>query len=82
MSGVTDHLADDAAYALRIVRRIVSTLGLRTPSPGERVAVEEPTVDPAELPGVVPSNPRTPYDVREVIARLVDGSRFSEFKAE
>ncbi len=81
-SGVTDHLADDDAHALRIVRRIVGTLGPRTPSPWERRPVEEPAVDPAELPGVVPADPRTPYDVREVVARLVDGSRFAEFKAE
>jgi 3-methylcrotonyl-CoA carboxylase beta subunit len=81
-SGVTDHLADDDAHALRIVRRIVSTLGPRAAPPWERVPVEEPAHDPAELLGVVPADPRTPYDVREVVARLVDGSRFSEFKAE
>ena len=81
-SGVTDHLADDDAHALRIVRRIVSTLGPRTPPPWERQPVEEPALDPAELPGVVPADARTPYDVREVVGRLVDGSRFSEFKAE
>jgi 3-methylcrotonyl-CoA carboxylase beta subunit len=81
-SGVTDHLADDDPHALRIVRRIVSTLGPRVPVPWETVLPEEPAVDPAELYGVVPADPRTPYDVREVIARLVDGSRFAEFKAE
>ena len=81
-SGVTDHLADDDAHALRIVRRIVSTLGPRTSPPWERVPVEEPAHDPDELLGIVPADPRTPYDVREVIARLVDGSRFAEFKAE
>ena len=81
-SGVTDHLADDDAHALRIVRRIVSTLGPRTPAPWERVEPEEPALDPAELVGVVPADVRTPYDVREVIGRLVDGSRFAEFKAE
>ena len=81
-SGVTDHLADDDAHALRIVRRIVSTLGPRSASPWERAPVEEPAFDPCELLGVVPTDPRTPYDVREVIARLVDGSRFAEFKAE
>ena len=64
------------------MRRIVATLGPRTPSPWERVPVEEPVLDPAELPGVVPADARTPFDVREVIGRLVDGSRFSEFKAE
>jgi len=81
-SGVTDHLADDDAHALRIVRRIVSTLGPRTPPPWETVPVEEPVVDAEQLYGVVPADPRTPYDVREVIARLVDGSRFQEFKQE
>jgi 3-methylcrotonyl-CoA carboxylase beta subunit len=81
-SGVTDHLAADDAHALRILRRIVSTLGPRIASPWERLAAEEPAVDPAELTGVVPADLRTPYDVREVIARLVDGSRFAEFKAE
>jgi 3-methylcrotonyl-CoA carboxylase beta subunit len=82
VSGVTDHLADDDPHALRIVRRIVATLGPRTPSPWETVTPEEPAVDPAGLYGVVPADARTPYDVREVIARLVDGSRFAEFKAE
>ena len=81
-SGVTDHLADDDAHALRIVRRIVATLGPRSAPPWERIPVEEPAVDPSELYGVIPADPRTPYDVREVIARLVDGSRFAEFKAE
>ncbi|MEX2288922.1 MAG: carboxyl transferase domain-containing protein [Mycobacteriales bacterium] len=81
-SGVTDHLADDDRHALRIVRRIVSTLGPRAAKPWETRDPEEPAVDPAELYGVVPADPRTPYDVREVVARLVDGSRFAEFKAE
>ena len=80
-SGVTDHLAADDADALRIVRSIVSTLGPREPSPWQVAAVEEPTVDPDELYGVVPTDSRTPYDVREVIARITDGSRFAEFKA-
>ncbi|TMQ91230.1 methylcrotonoyl-CoA carboxylase [Actinomadura soli] len=81
-SGVTDHLADDDADALRIVRDIVSTLGPREPRPWDVAAPEEPAADPAELYGVVPPDPRTPYDVREVIARVVDGSRFQEFKKE
>ncbi len=81
-SGVADHLADDDAHALRIVRRIVATLAPRSPSPWEVQPVEEPAVDPATLYGVVPADPRTPYDVREVVARLVDGSRLQEFKAE
>ncbi len=81
-SGVTDHLADDDAHALRIVRRIVATLGPRTPAPWLRAPVEDPVVDPQQLYGVIPADPRAAYDVREVIARLVDGSRFQEFKAE
>jgi len=81
-SGVTDHLANDDAHALGIVRSIVSTLGPRTPRPWDVQPTEEPAVDPRELYGVVPTDSRTPYDVREVIARIVDGSRFAEFKKE
>ncbi|MGH3766210.1 MAG: carboxyl transferase domain-containing protein [Pseudonocardiaceae bacterium] len=80
VSGVTDHLADDDAHALRIVRSIVSTLGPRPPRPWEVIATEEPGVD--GIYDVVPVDSRTAYDVREVIARTVDGSRLSEFKAE
>ncbi|HEY3684611.1 MAG TPA: carboxyl transferase domain-containing protein [Streptosporangiaceae bacterium] len=82
VSGVTDHLADDDAHALRIVRDIVATLGPRPARPWEVAAAEKPAVDPAELYDAVPADSRTPYDVREVIARIVDGSRFAEFKAE
>jgi len=81
-SGVTDHLAEDDAHALAIVRSIVAGLAPRVPRPWEVAPSEEPAVDPEELYGVVPADPRTPYDVREVVARLVDGSRFGEFKAE
>ncbi|XVS63573.1 carboxyl transferase domain-containing protein [Actinosynnema sp. CA-299493] len=81
-SGVTDHLAEDDAHALRIVRSIVGTLGPRAPRPWQVEPTAEPAVDPAELYGVVPTDSRTPYDVREVIARVVDGSRFQEFKKE
>jgi 3-methylcrotonyl-CoA carboxylase beta subunit len=81
-SGVTDHLAEDDAHALRIVRTIVSTLPARGALPWSVEPVEEPSADPAGLYGAVPVDSRTPYDVREVIARLVDGSRFAEFKAE
>ncbi|MGH3535667.1 MAG: carboxyl transferase domain-containing protein, partial [Pseudonocardiaceae bacterium] len=80
VSGVTDHLADDDAHALRIVRSIVGTLGPRPPRPWEVIATEEPSVDGNY--DVVPVDSRTSYDVREVIARIVDGSRFDEFKAE
>ncbi|MGS2588020.1 carboxyl transferase domain-containing protein [Streptomyces hebeiensis] len=81
-SGVTDHLAEDDAHALRIVRTIVSTLPARGELPWPVEPVEEPKADPAGLYGAVPVDPRTPYDVREIIARLTDGSRFAEFKAE
>ncbi len=80
-SGVTDHLARDDAHALRIVRQIVTTLPPRPPRPWDVVAAEGPAADPEELLGVVPADSRTPYDVREVIARIVDGSRFAEFKS-
>lgn len=82
VSGVTDHLAEDDAHALRIVRTIVSTLPPRGELPWGVEPVEEPAVDPAGLYGAVPADSRTPYDVREVIARITDGSRFAEFKAE
>ncbi|WP_432826497.1 carboxyl transferase domain-containing protein [Dactylosporangium sp. CA-092794] len=82
VSGVVDHLADDDAGALRIVRTIVQTFGPRVSPPWQRIPTEEPAVDPAELYGVVPTDTRTPYDVREVIARIVDGSRFAEFKPD
>jgi 3-methylcrotonyl-CoA carboxylase beta subunit len=81
-SGVTDHLAEDDGHALRIVRSIVGTLGPRAPRPWRVEPATEPVVDPAELYGVVPTDSRTPYDVREVIARVVDGSRFQEFKKD
>ncbi|HVV19136.1 MAG TPA: carboxyl transferase domain-containing protein [Pseudonocardiaceae bacterium] len=82
VSGVTDHLADDDAHALRIVRDVIATVGPRAERPWPTRPVEEPVVDPDELYGVVPTDSRTPYDVREVIARIVDGSRFAEFKKE
>ncbi|HYH32471.1 MAG TPA: carboxyl transferase domain-containing protein [Pseudonocardia sp.] len=82
VSGVTDHLAEDDAHALQIVRSIVGTLGPRAPRPWEVAPAQAPLADPDELYAVVPTDSRTPYDVREVIARVVDGSRLHEFKAE
>ncbi|MDX3534967.1 carboxyl transferase domain-containing protein [Streptomyces sp. MB09-01] len=82
ISGVTDHLAEDDAHALRIVRNIVATLPERGALPWSVEAPEEPKVDPHGLYGVVPVDSRTPYDAREIIARIVDGSRFQEFKSE
>jgi 3-methylcrotonyl-CoA carboxylase beta subunit len=81
-SGVVDYLADDDAHALDIVRGIVSQLGPRSPRPWDVRVSEEPKVEPTDLLGVIPADSRIPYDVREVIARIVDGSRFQEFKAE
>jgi 3-methylcrotonyl-CoA carboxylase beta subunit len=79
-SGVTDHLGRDDRHALQIVRRIVSTLAAKAPLPWPRVAPEPPAVDPSTLLGVIPPDLRKPYDAREIIARVVDGSRFHEFK--
>ena len=78
-SGVVDHLAEDDAHALAIVRSIVSTLP-EPPTVLSADTVEEPAVDPHTLYDVVPTDTRTPYDVREVITRVVDGSHFHEFK--
>ncbi len=78
-SGVVDHLADDDAHALAIVRSIIATLPEEAPSLTAH-PVEEPHEDPLGLYDVVPTDTRTPYDVREVIRRVVDGSRFHEFK--
>ena len=80
VSGVVDHYAHDDRHALAICRRIVAGLGA---APAPAVAVRAPippAYDPAELHGIVPSDLRSPYDAREVIARLVDGSEFDEFK--
>ncbi|MGH8908350.1 MAG: carboxyl transferase domain-containing protein [Egibacteraceae bacterium] len=80
-SGVVDHLAADDAQALAIVRSIVATLPPKPPRPWDLAEPAEPKVDPAQLYGAVPPDSRTPYDVREVIARITDASRFHEFKA-
>jgi 3-methylcrotonyl-CoA carboxylase beta subunit len=79
-SGVTDHLADNDAHALEIVRSIVDRLAPRAPLPWTRRAVRPPAVDPDQLLGVVSGDVRKPYDAREVIARIVDGSQLDEFK--
>jgi len=81
-SGVADHLARDDREALDIVRRIVSTLGPRTPPPWATRPVVDPIADQRELYDVVPVDARVPYDVHEVITRIVDGGEFAEFKAE
>ncbi|MGE5414673.1 MAG: carboxyl transferase domain-containing protein [Syntrophomonadaceae bacterium] len=81
ISGVADHLAEDDAHALEIARSIVGTLGTTKTLPSDREEAEEPAFDAREIYGILPADVREPYDVREVIARLVDGSRFQEFKA-
>jgi 3-methylcrotonyl-CoA carboxylase beta subunit len=81
LSGVADHLADNDAHALALARRIVASTNYEKPSQTITQSPEAPLYDPAELAGIIPAEFKTPYDVREVIARLVDGSRFDEFKA-
>ncbi|MBN8491958.1 MAG: methylcrotonoyl-CoA carboxylase [Burkholderiales bacterium] len=81
LSGVADHLAENDSHALFIARRIVASFNRDKPNPVRFEATEEPLYDPEELYGVIPADTRKPYDVREVIARVVDGSRFDEFKA-
>jgi 3-methylcrotonyl-CoA carboxylase beta subunit len=81
-SGVVDHLADDDAHALSMVRDIVDTLPPDPAPPWQRRDSEPPAQDPAGIYDVVPVDGRSAYDVREVIARLVDASRFTEFKPE
>ena len=81
LSGVADHFAEDEREALARVRDIVSHLNRRKTMPVVMQQLEEPAYNPQELYGVLPADHRQQYDVREVIARLVDGSRFSEFKA-
>ncbi len=80
LSGVSDHLAEDDLHALELARRAVANLATTTKEMGLS-EVEPPRYDPEELYGVIPADPRQPYDVREIIARIVDGSRFDEFKA-
>jgi 3-methylcrotonyl-CoA carboxylase beta subunit len=81
LSGVADYLAEDDAHALALARRAVGNLNREKPTSVKWESPEDPAYDPAEILGVVPTDLRTPYDIREVIARLVDGSRFDEFKA-
>ncbi|BDZ41126.1 hypothetical protein GCM10025865_04250 [Paraoerskovia sediminicola] len=81
-SGVVDHLADDDADALERVRHIVATLPPDPAPAWEVLEPQEPTVDPQSLYEVVPTDVQELYDAREIVVRLVDGSRFDEFKAE
>ncbi|MBV1927221.1 MAG: methylcrotonoyl-CoA carboxylase [Rhodobacteraceae bacterium] len=81
LSGVADYLAEDDTHALALARRAVGSLNRMPDVNSQWQSPEEPLYDPEEILGVVPADLRTPYDSREIIARLVDGSRFDEFKA-
>jgi 3-methylcrotonyl-CoA carboxylase beta subunit len=80
LSGVADYLAENDLHALELTRTIVSTLNTSKTLPADMAAPEDPAYDPSEIYGIVNADVRKAYDVREVIARLVDGSRFDEFK--
>ncbi|RZS57911.1 carboxyl transferase domain-containing protein [Sphaerotilus mobilis] len=81
LSGVADHLADNDLHALALARQIVGNLNWRKDNPLRTVAPRAPACDPAELLSVIPTDTRKPFDVREIIARIVDASEFDEFKA-
>ncbi|PRY76627.1 3-methylcrotonyl-CoA carboxylase beta subunit [Yoonia maritima] len=81
LSGVADYLANDDDHALALAREVVSNLNRPKVAQLDMRTPEAPLYDPSEILGVVPADLKTPYDIREVIARLVDGSRFDEFKA-
>jgi acetyl-CoA carboxylase carboxyltransferase component len=80
ISGVADYLAADDSHALTLTRTIVSGLPSAKRMPASSTAPEDPAYDPAEIYGIVNADPRRQYDVRELLARVVDGSRFDEFK--
>ncbi|MGA0610598.1 carboxyl transferase domain-containing protein [Caldimonas sp. KR1-144] len=81
LSGVADHLAQNDTHALALARQIVQSLNWQKPSPLALREPRAPKLSPEELHGVIPTDTRKPFDVREVIARIVDGSEFDEFKA-
>ncbi len=81
LSGVADHMAMDDAHALELARRAIANLNWQKQVSVALQTPEDPLYDPDELMGVVPGDLKTPYDIREVLARVVDGSRFDEFKA-
>src|SRR5262245_20873759 len=80
LSGVADYLAEDDPHALELCRTIATTLNTVKQLPPDMIAPEDPQYDPSELYGIVNADLRKPYDVHEILARLVDGSRFDEFK--
>ena len=81
LSGVADYLAEDDAHALALARQTIASCSLEKVIQVNRLSPEPPAIDPATLFDVIPADLRTPYDIREVIKRVVDGSRFDEFKA-
>ncbi|GLK65978.1 carboxyl transferase domain-containing protein [Paracoccus kondratievae] len=81
LSGVADYLAEDDAHALAIARRSIANLNRTQPVSVQWQSSEPPAYDPDEILGIVPADLKIPYDIREVIARVADGSRFDEFKA-
>ena len=81
LSGVADHLAENDTHALALARRAIANLNRQKKPKIALQTPEEPALDPDEILGVVPGDLKTPYDIREVIARVVDGSRFDEFKS-
>ena len=80
VSGVADYLAEDDEHALQLARTIAGTLHTVKQLPADMAPAEDPAYDPAEIYGIVNTDTRKPYEVREIVARLVDGSRFDEFK--
>ena len=80
LSGVADYLAEDDDHALHLARTIVTTLNTRKHAPADVTTPEDPLYDPREIYGIVNADTRQPYEVREIIARIADGSRFDEFK--
>jgi acetyl-CoA carboxylase carboxyltransferase component len=80
VSGLADFLATDEVDAIRLGRQIVSRLNWRKRGPGPSLPADEPVHDPDELLGIASADPKVPFDPREVLARVVDGSRFDEFK--
>lgn len=80
LSGVADYLAEDDNHALALARRAVGNFNREKPSYVKFQPIESPLYDPEEILGIVPTDFRKPYDVREVLARVLDGSRFDEFK--
>lgn len=81
LSGVADYFAENDLHAIQIARELIANLNLRKHYPFEIATPEEPLYDPHEIYGILPRDLRQPFEIRELIARIVDGSRFTEFKA-